>query len=209
MGFLDEKIAALEKANRLMKKADAITKDGQQDNSENRLQLKLDETIIALQQGEVVINNQIIEFELENYFENNLKLILPKKFFDEINKQLETVVFVNNDKGISILVNYFAQGMEEQPIEVLKSQLEDNFVKLGMYAETLKQETLDNLRYLCFHTPTGKGWIYNIIFYINSKGKGIVGNLNCQEKDKDTYGVLLEAMVHQVNAMLRDKQEEI
>lgn len=209
MGFLDEKIAELERANRLMKKADVATKDEKQDNLENIAKLSLDETIIALQQGKVVINNQIIEVELEQYFNNNLPLIIPKGFFDEMDRQEDTIVLVNNEKGICMLANYFEHGMEEQPIEVLKNQLEDNFVKLGMYAETLKQETLEHLRYLCFHTPTGKGWIYNIIFYINLKGIGIVGNLNCQERDKDTYGVLLEAIVHQVNAVLAGKQEGI
>jgi len=77
----------------------------------------------------------------------------------------------------------------------------------GTYAEVTREAVLEHLDYLCYRTPTGKGWTANIIFRISTGSGRAVGNYNCFERDWDTCGLMLEALVLRLNELLVDPPE--
>ena len=66
---------------------------------------------------------------------------------------------------------------------------------------------LENLDYLVYrHLP--KGLLHNLIFRLHTGSRRVVGNYNCYEKDKDTYGLMLEAVLHRMNELLSEPENE-
>ncbi|MBU5677852.1 hypothetical protein KQI88_15650 [Alkaliphilus sp. MSJ-5] len=206
--FLDEKIALLEKANRQAKMEEA-----QKEALQNELKLEeeavkteptltLEEIRVQIQQGQAQIKDDTLEFEIKSYFNHKLVLPIMPQFFDEVKEEKEAVLFVNDEKGISLICTYLPEEMKAQTIEEAKKEMETNLTKLGLYAECIKEESLQNLSYICSNMPTGKGTIYNILFWIHKDERRIVGNLNCLEKDKDIYGILLEAIVQEIDTLV-------
>ena len=83
-------------------------------------------------------------------------------------------------------------------------------VEIARLAETIEEDVkktkeMEKLDYICYETPSGKGTFYNITFQLNEEKGYFVGTFGCDQKQKETMGVLLEAMVQQIND---DRKEE-
>lgn len=89
----------------------------------------------------------------------------------------------------------------------MKKQLEKGMQEMNSYAEVTKEKVLENLDYLISRMPTAKGWIYNISFRLRTASGRVAGNYNCFEKDKNTYGVMLEALVLRLNEIITDGEK--
>lgn len=206
--FLDEKIALLEKALRREKREEAEREALQAELQSEEVHeiepiVTLEKIRAQIQQGQAQIQEESLEFQIKSYFDNKLVVPIMAQFFDEIKEEKEAVLFANDEKGISFIYTYLPEEMKAQTIEEAKREMEMNLTKLGLFAEVVKEEQLQNLSYICSNMPTGKGALYNILFWIHRDERRIVGNLNCLEKDKDTYGILLEAIVQEIDTLVQ------
>jgi hypothetical protein len=209
MAFLDEKIAQLEQAKRILKKQEqeeALEKSKKQALDEEGKLQTLEELCQALASLKVTIEEQTYVVSERCYFKDQMPIPFIENFFDEVSETDNTTLFVKDKKGISLLCTYLEQGFDITEIGALKKQMEQNFAQMQRYVAWVKQEKLENLSYAVFRTPSSKGWIYNLIFLIVTEQGKIVGNFNCMEKQKDTYGLLLESIIYQIDTKLQNKE---
>lgn len=202
MAFVDEKIAALERARRLTRR-DAEEKVGvRAEEGTNEDVLTLEEIQKGIAKGQVEIEGQLLAFEKQIYFDHKLPLLIIKDFFDEVKIEKQALLFVSNTSNLCMMCTYLDENLPEKSIEVRQKEMEENFLKMNMYAEILKVECLKHLDYIVYRTPTGKGWVYNIVYWVLKNERRIVGNMNCLDKQKDTYGLLIEALIIETNHLM-------
>lgn len=202
MAFVDEKIAALERARRLTRRAEEEKVVVRAEEGTNEEVLTLEEIQKGIAMGQVEIEGQLLTFEKQIYFDHKLPLLIIKDFFDEVKIEKQALLFVSNTSNLCMMCTYLDENLPEKSIEVRQKEMEENFLKMNMYAEILKVECLEHLDYIVYRTPTGKGWVYNIVYWVLKNERRIVGNMNCLDKQKDTYGLLLEALIIETNHLM-------
>lgn len=210
MEFTDERIAMLEREYRRQKREEAEKKNTAETESESIIKgMTLEEMLEAVREGSVALpGKENHTFETRIYFEDRIPMVLIRDFYTGIKEEDGAVIFVNHDRNVSQILTVSDKKLEKTSIGSWKKQLTQGMRMSGAYAEVTKEIVLENLDYLIYRTPTGKGWVYNLIFRIRYGSNRVVGNYNCFEKDKDTYGLLLEALVLRLNELLSEPLEE-
>lgn len=202
MNYVDERIALLEREYRKQKKVDAAT-EAEEEKQDAQCGMTLEEMLEAVRTGSVTMpGGKAHSFETRSYFEEQVPMVLIKNFFTAVKEEPNGVVFVNNDLELCQLLVATDREMEKMSIGKWRKQIEDGMIAVGGYAEVTKEIILENLDYIAFRSPTKKGWIYNLVFRIHCGKSQFFGNYNCFEKDQDTYGLMLEAMILRLNELL-------
>lgn len=204
MGFVDEKIAQLEQEARLQEKeaAETAAKVDKEEVKEPEY-LTLEEMIEAVQDGSVTFPNQEkFEFTVRYMLTEQIPVPFIKDVYTGAEENGEAAIFMDHDHGMSQMITLAVRPVIESSIGEWKKQLEEGMQKANSYAEVISEKVLENLDYLIYRTPTGKGWVYNVMFRIRRGSGRVAGCYNCFEKDKKTYGIMLEALVIQLNALL-------
>lgn len=208
MEFVDEQIAMIEREKRRQDREELLAA-GRVDVDENVCRMSLEEALQGVREGSLLLpGNERFEFEVRYYFEDTIPAVVIRNFYTGVQEDKDVVFLVNHDQNISQVLTVSDKKMERQSIGKWKKQLETGMNAAGSYADITKEAVLENLDYLIYRTPTGKGWTYNLIFRIRTGSERVVGNYNCFEKDKDTYGLMLEALVHRLNELLAVPAEE-
>lgn len=204
MEYVDERIAMLEREGRRLKKEKAEKLSDAKAEKENPVpKMTLEEMLEGVRSGMVTFpDGQACNFETRVYFEDQIPMVLIKNFYTGVEESHAVAVFVNHEQNASQILTVADRPMEKQSIGKWKKQLTSGMRAVNTFAEVTKEIVLENLDYLIYRTPTGKGWTHNIIFRIRYGSNKVVGNYNCFEKDKDTYGLLLEALVLRLNELL-------
>ena len=208
MEFVDEQIAMIEREKRRQKREEALAADKAK-QEEDAFRMSLEEALERVREGSLLLpENERYEFEVRYYFEDQIPAVVIRNFYTGVQEEKDVVILVHHDRNISQVLTVADKKMGQESIGKWKKQLETGMNAAGSYAEVTKEAVLENLDYLIFRTPTGKGWTYNLIFRIRTGSSRVVGNYNCFEKDKDTYGLMLEALVHRLNELLSLPVEE-
>ncbi len=216
MGYIDERIAILERENRRQKAEEAEKKKDLLDNGENENivpEITLEEMLEGVREGNVEFpDGKNYAFEHRFYFEDRIPVVLVRNFYNGVKEETETVAFVNNESNVCQMLMVSATDMEKMEIDRWKQLYKEEMKKAGIFVEIIKAASLEELDYLTYRAPTSKGWIYNIVFRINYGNGRTVGVFNCFEKDKHTYGLMLEAMIIRINELMKtygeDKSDE-
>lgn len=208
MEFVDEQIAMIEREKRRQDREEILA-SGRENREEAAFRMSLEEALQGVREGSLLLpENERFEFEVRHYFEDEIPAVVIRNFYTGVQEDKDVVFLVNHDQNISQVLTVSDKKMERQSIGKWKKQLETGMNAAGTYADITKEAVLENLDYLIYRTPTGKGWTYNLIFRIRTGSERVVGNYNCFEKDKDTYGLMLEALVHRLNELLSLPVEE-
>ncbi len=214
MEFVDERIAMLEREHRRQKREEARAEEKKlfdaKEEKENIIpKMTLEEMLEAVREGSVTFpTGQTHTFENRIYFEDRIPMVLIHNFYTGVKEDTGVAIFVNHDQNASQVLTVSDKKLENISIGKWKKQLINGMKISGTYAQVIKEIVLENLDYLIYRTPTGKGWTYNLIFRIRYGSNRVVGNYNCFEKDKDTYGLLLEALVLRLNELLSEPVRE-
>lgn len=210
MEYVDERIAMLEREYRRQKREEAIEQSAPETESENTIQvMTLDEMLAAVREDSILLpGGEKHTFETRVCFEDRIPMVLIKDFYTGVKEDTGVAIFVNHDQNVSQVLTVSDKKLENKSIGKWKKQLVEGMKMSGTYARVIKEMVLENLDYLIYRTPTGKGWTYNLIFRIRIGSNRVVGNYNCFEKDKDTYGLLLEALVLRLNELISEPMEE-
>ncbi len=203
MAYVDEKIALLEREARRQEK-EAETGSAQAAEQDDTRCLTLEEMLAAVREGSVTFPDQEkFEFDTREVLSEKISLPLIKDIFTGVEENKNMSIFYDEDRGISQMIT-----LSDKPasgsIGAWKKQFEGGMQELDSYAEVTEEKVLENLDYLISRTPTAKGWVYNIGFRLRTGSGRVAGNYNCFEKDKKTYGVMLEALVLRLNETITD-----
>lgn len=144
--------------------------------------------------------------EVKSYFEDKIPMVLLKDVYTGRKEEEQAVILVNHQQNISQVLTLADSRMGEESLDSWKKKLETGMKLVGTYVEVTQETSLEHLDYLIYRTPTGKGWIYSLLFRIHTGSGRAVGNYNCMEKDKKTYGILLEALLYRMNELLSEQE---
>lgn len=216
MGYIDERIAILERENRRKKTEEDEKKKDLLDNGENENiapEITLEEMLEGVREGNIKLpDGRTYAFEHRFYFEDRIPVVLVRNFYNGVKEDAETVAFVNNESNVCQMLMVSATDMEKMEIDRWKQLYKEEMKKVGIFVDIIKTASLEELDYLTYRAPTSKGWIYNIVFRINYGNGRTVGVFNCLERDKHTYGLMLEAMIIRINELMKtygeDKSDE-
>lgn len=204
MAYVDEKIALLEREARRQER-EAETENAQTAEQDETQYFTLEEMLEAVREGSVTFPNQEkFEFGIKAVLSEKISIPLVKDIFTGMEENEDMSIFYDEDRGISQMVTLADRPITEGSIGEWKKQLEGGMQELNSYAEVTEEKVLENLDYLISRTPTAKGWVYNICYRLRAGSGRVAGNYNCFEKDKKTYGVMLEALVLRLNEIISD-----
>lgn len=199
MAYVDEKIALLEREARRQEK-EAETENVQTAEQDDVHYFTLEEMLEAVREGSVTFPDQEkFEFGIREVLSEKICMPYIKDFFTDEEENDDMSILVNHSRGISQIITLADRPIAEGSIGEWKKQLEGGMQELNSYAKVKEEKVLENLDYLIFQTPTAKGLVYNICFRLRMGSGRVAGNYNCYEKDKKTYGVMLEALVVRLN----------
>lgn len=204
MAYVDEKIALLEREARRQEKEaqEEKTQAAQQDDTRY---LTLEEMLEAVREGTVTFPNQEkFEFGVREALSEKISMPYIKNIFTDVEENEDVTILVDDGHGISQMLTLAVRPIMEGSIGDRKKQLEKGMQEMHSYVEVTKEKVLENLDYLISRMPTAKGWVYNICYRLRTSSGRVVGNYNCYEKDKKTYGVMLEALVLRLNETITD-----
>lgn len=216
MGYIDERIAILERENRRQKAEETEKGKNNFENGENESivpEITLEEMLEGVREGNVTFpDGATYTFEHRVYFEDRIPVVLVRNFYNGVKEDTETVAFVNNESNVCQMMMVSATEMKKMEIDRWKQLYKEEMKKAGIFVEIIKAASLEELDYLTYRAPTSKGWIYNIVFRINYGNGRTVGVFNCLERDRHTYGIMLEAMTMRINELMKtygeDKSDE-
>lgn len=199
MEYIDEKIALLEREARRQEEEAVET---ERDKQENIPLYTPEEMLEKVRAGSVTFHNQeTFEFTERKVLAEQFPVTCIKEIYTGVEEDDQAAVFLDRDRGISQIITLAERPLEIPDMKQWKKQLEEGMRQMNSYAEVAGQKKMKNLDYLIYRTPTGEGWVYNIGFRIRTGSGRVAGNYNCYEKDKKTYGVMLEALVMRLDEL--------
>lgn len=201
--FIDEKIALLERQQRLLKK-----EEQKEEEKQEREVLTLEQAKQGIEEGILEFEKIKIEFEKKIYFEDRIQVPIIKSFYDAMEETEDHAIYVNHEHEISQIFTYLQENMQKTTLEQWQKLLVNGMVATGFYADIVKVKQLKHLEYLCYYVPSKKGDIYNMIFRMRGEKRKFTGNFNCTKEERDCYGIILEAMILKIDEWLCDSFHE-
>lgn len=199
MQELDERIALLERGQRIDKR-EANEKKEEPDRS---LSLSLDEIRLGVRSHSLCFPNQKeLCFKTTVLFPEQIPMIVIDDFYPDKQETEDMVIYANNNENVGQTLIHLPEEMEALDMKGWRNQIKEGMKAHNMYADIVKLESLPFLDYIVYRTPSGRGWLYNIVFRIHKVNRRIIGAYNCMDKDRDTYGQLIEAMILETQQQL-------
>lgn len=201
--FADENIAMLERHHRQKAKEEALKTAEKDVEKQEVAPLTLEEALQGIDAGELRLSDgKKLEFETRTYFQEEIPVTILKNFYQATEEKEESVFYVNHDHELSQIVSWLPENVNVT-FKQWEQMLVNGMAVNHLFAKIVKREQLERVEYLCYEVPSKKGWVYNIIFRKKGKDERLCGNFNCLKEEADSYGVVLEAIVHKVDEWFR------
>lgn len=199
MDNIDEKIAKLKMQQRLEKEKELKKESEEESLPSKEEEITLEEVMKQITEGSLNINNNNFKFANKVFLNGKLEIPMPLAYFEERVNTNKNTTLVNDNNGVSFTLAYVDKGAQKQSFAKFKKGMEKNFRDMDLYLEWIEEgeagEGSSKVSYGTYKTPTGKGQIYNLIFYREHKGTLIIGNYNCFERDIKTWELLIKASI--------------
>lgn len=208
MAYIDEKIARLEKAVRMeekeeqeKKRIEQEKKEKEQPGQENTAQAPptLEAVRQKIKQGSITLGGKSFRFSPKEYLNGAVSWVdvegrLLKEEQTAQNGD-QVLILTGIQDELQLYVTCTKNPGRESSIEEQEKALVKTYRELGLYARVEKRETGSHFDYLTFFVPSGKGKIYGFAFWQKSGEKKRSGSFTCLYEEKETTGLLLEALL--------------
>lgn len=199
MDNIDEKIARLKMQQRLEKEKELKRESEEENSVSEEEEITLEEVMKQITDGSLNINNTNLKFAQKVFLNGKLEIPMPLAYFEERVKTNTNTTLINDSNGVSFTLAYVDKGAQKQSFAKFKKGMEKNFKEMELYLEWIEEgeagEGSSKVSYGTYKTPTGRGSVYNLIFYREYKGTLIIGNYNCFDRDVKTWGFLIKASI--------------
>lgn len=197
MDNIDEKIAKLKMEQRIEKEIELNNEANKNKTEAEEQQITLEEAIDQIKKGSLNIKDTSFTFVKKKLLKGKLEIPMPLAYFEEKVNTNTSATLLNDFDGVSFTLTYMDKGVQKQSFAKFKKGMEKNFKDMELYLEWLEEgeigEGPSKIYYGTYNTPTGKGSIYNLIFYREYKGTLLIGNYNCFYKDIKTWELIIKA----------------
>ncbi|HOV26196.1 MAG TPA: hypothetical protein PK566_07555 [Pseudobacteroides sp.] len=158
--------------------------------------------------GQVKIGNRYYEFEERSFYDDNVKLLIPKDFIDmpqhlrEIkypSSQRPEIILTDESSSINIMLNRIDSSLNEEQVKELTDGMKAILKKVNpaniFFTDGIEKVDEKNIGYFEFKSPAMDGFIYNLMFFFEFKGKTVMGTFCCRyDEYKDWREVAFQVM---------------
>ncbi|GGG82855.1 hypothetical protein [Paenibacillus radicis (ex Gao et al. 2016)] len=195
MEFADEKIAALL-------------------NEAEKLEVSND--ILA---GPVQIGNQYYEFEERAFYDDRVKIYMPKDF-DELPESYKKIKYPSSERPeiiksdehgvVNITLNRVDNDLEEEWVAELTDGMKAMMKKLNpayvFYSDGVEAVGEKNIGYLEFKSPALDGFMYNLMFLFEFDGQTVMGTFCCMYKEYTNWRDIAFQIVKTIRVVKGEEQ---
>lgn len=191
--YIDEKIASMDRLRRENIRAE-MEKERLQE--QKKKPLTIEEALGGMEKGVLRLEGQpLLEFDSYIMPVKKIPFVILKNFYEASQEDEDGVIFLKRSKEISQIISWPETILKPTTFDKWGNLLVNGMAANHMYAEIKKKQQLKHIEYLCYEVPSGKGPVYNLMFRFRNKRNTTVGNYNCMGVDKDTFGIIFEAMM--------------
>lgn len=191
MERLDEIIAALERARRQEQK-----QAGREEPESGPRMLSLEEMGEGIREGHLFLPGKgELVFKTLVCFPERIPLVFPEGFYTVRQETEDAVILANGEENVGQTLVRLPSDMEKLDVEAWAARIREGMKAGGLYADILQKKSLEFLDYVSCRVPSKEGWVYNIFYRVHRTGWRVTGGGSCMDRDRDTYGRLLEAAV--------------
>ncbi|WP_099190484.1 hypothetical protein [Tepidibacter mesophilus] len=204
MDFLDEKIASFKQSKRILKEEEIKQKEDSTIQEENNTNLSLEEIIECIKNEYLEIEDRKFDFKTVDYLDGKIRIPMVENYFQEVVKDSNAIALQNETEGVSFMCSYIKEKILTKTFDEFKRGMEQNFKDMELYLEWIEEGDIKKddmvLEYGIFKTPTGKGYTYNLIFFMkdNTNTQLILGNFNCFYKDITVWENIIKGIINLV-----------
>ncbi len=196
MTNIDEQIAKAKMEKRTIEEMKKIEEAKAEEKSKK---ISLDEVVSGIKEGKVTIDDVTFKFKNYKYLNGKIELPMPVGYFREVINTEKNVSLVNDLYGISFTAAYLDKVLNTPTLESFKKGIEENIKNNGFSVEWLEDGEIgekDKLYYATYKTPTGRGPLFNVIFYRFFRGTCVIGNYNSSYKNIEKWEYLIKATLN-------------
>lgn len=156
----------------------------------------------------IKIGKRYYEFEEKCFFEDKLKIYIPKDFEEmplEVRKlkypseSRPEIIRSNEEGSIAVTLNIIDSPLDEERVEELKDGMKMIIKKTNpanvFYEDGIIQVDSKNVGFFEFKSSAIDDFIYNLMFFLEFKEKTLMGTFSCLYKDyKDWRDVAFQVI---------------
>lgn len=122
---------------------------------------------------------------------------------DTVSERREDAIIqiIPESTTIQMLI-HLPEDIGNPPLNEWKDTIVSDLKKIGKRTGNFRMEKLKYMDYICYEVCDQNIWTYNITFRLHKYERKIMGNYNCLKSDKRTWGLLLEALLHENHGKL-------
>ncbi|EQB90139.1 hypothetical protein J2Z44_001679 [Clostridium punense] len=200
---IDEKIAQLEMAKKVLEKEKREAALKKEDLTDGEHQLEEQRQIKeAIENGYLEMYGKKLKFSRRKLLGENIEMPVIEDYFKLIADTEENFIQSQEEEGVSVMINALPSDGPMNSKD-FKKGMEDNFKTMGLYVEWVREDEVklknNSIKYFTFTTPTALGTVYNMIFFYKKKNKIIVGNFNFPNKDISIWEKIFTGMIELIS----------
>ena len=169
--------------------------------------------------GPVKIGDRYYEFEETEFFDEKLKMYIPKDFEDmpqdarklKYPSESRPEIIKSNDEGsIAVTFKIIDSPLDEEHVEELKNGMKVIIKKTNpanvFYEDGVLEVDSKNIGFFEFKSYAIDDSLYNIMFFLEFEGKTLMGTFSCKYKDCEEWRDIAFLMIKTIK-VVKEEQE--
>ena len=169
--------------------------------------------------GPVKIGERYYEFEEKEFFEEKLKIYIPKDFedmplearkFKYPSESRPEIIKSNENGSIAITLNIIDSPLDEERVEELKDGMKMIIRKTNpanvFYDDGIVEVNSKNVGYFEFKSSAIDDFLYNLVFLLEFKEKTLMGTFSCVYKNYEDWRDVAFQIINTVR-VVKEEQE--
>lgn len=171
--------------------------------------------------GPIKIGNRYYEFEETDFFDEKLKMYIPKDFEDmpeEVRKfkypseSRPEIIKCNEDGSITFTLNVIDSPLDEERVGELKDGMKMIIRKTNpanvFYEDGIIEVNSKNVGFFEFKSSAIDDFIYNLMFFLEFQEKTLMGTFSCLYKDYKEWRDIAFKVIDTIKVIKEDKGDE-
>lgn len=201
MSYMDEEVIEMTKHARQKKRTENIEK-----------QLLHTDIVKAIQNGQLTIEDETIEFAQIGFYENQIQMFMPVAF-EEMESELMNIkypssrrpdyIYTSDSTSINVTMKRMEQQLKEEELEDFTEAMMNIVQKFQPGAEMfdigMKEVNGLQIGYFDFISKALDNKIYNLMFLFIVDGHVATGSVNCLKKEMDIWQPIAYGMLELIS----------
>jgi len=168
--------------------------------------------------GPIKIGERYYEFEESEFFDEKLKIYIPKDFEDmpldarKLKYPSESrpeIIKSNEDGSIAITLNIIDSPLDEERVEELKDGMKMIIKKTNpanvFYEDGVLEVDSKNIGFFEFKSSAINDFLYNVMFFLEFGGKTLMGSFSCLYTNYEDWRDITFQVIKTVRVVKEDQ----